>query len=127
MATSTTQNDTPKSVQELSASAHAVYDAQQVNPAHGSRSNVRVTDRSITAQAMQNNKDKWAKVARVVREIDTCVSNTAKTAYHRGERVGQPVVVVAALGATGECVCHLVELAEADASKCAARMREIYE
>jgi len=76
---------------------------------------------------MQNNKDKWAKVARVVREIDTCVSNTTKTAYHRGEGPGQPVVVVAALGATGECVYHIRSFAVADVSKCAARMREIHE
>ena len=117
----------PKAVQELSTAASAVHNAQQVNPAHGSRSNVRVTDRSITAQAMQNNKDKWAKVARVVREIDTCVSNTAKTAYHRGEGVDQPAVVVAALGATGECVCRVMPFDAADLAKCAARMREIYD
>jgi len=125
MSTSTTQKDVPKSVQELSSAAHAVYDAQQVDP--GRRLSVRIADMLITTQAMQNNKDKWGKVTKVVREIDTCVSNTAKTAYHRGEGVGQPVVVVAALGATGECVCRIMPFTAADLVKCATRMREIYD
>ena len=51
---------------------------------------------------MQNNKDEWRKIAKIVREIDTCVDNTARAAHHRGERAALPVVVVAALGATRE-------------------------
>ena len=125
MATDTTQSDIPKAVQELSAAASAVHDAQQVSPGH--RSSVRTADRLVTPQAMQNNKAKWGEVSKIVRQIDTCVGNTAKAAYHRGEGVGLPVVVVAALGATGECVFHMVPVATAYLSQFTARMRELHE
>ena len=125
MATDTTQSDIPKAVQELSTAASAVHDAQQVSPGHCS--SVRTADRLVTPQAMQNNKAKWGEVSKIVRQIDTCVDNTAKAAYHRGEGVGLPVVVVAALGATGECVYHIMTLAVADVTKCPARVRELHE
>jgi len=112
MATDTTRSNIPKAVQELSAAASAVHNAQQVS--HGHRSIVRTADRLVTPQAMQNNKDKWGEVSKIVRQIDTCVGNTAKAAYRCGEGVGQPVVVVAALGATGECVFYPVSIAAAD-------------
>lgn len=73
-------------------------------------------DRLVTTQAMQNNKAKWGEVSKVVRQIDTCVDNTAKSAYHRGEGVGQPVVVVATLGATREYVFHVITIDVADLS-----------
>jgi len=100
MASTTTQSDVPTSVQELSAAASALYSAQNVCPDH--RLGVWTADRLITRQAMQNNKDEWRKIAKIVREIDTCVDNTARAAHHRGERAALPVVVVAALGATRE-------------------------
>jgi len=113
MTTSTTQNDLPTAVQELSAAASAVHNAQQVSPDR--HLSVPVAEiRLVTPQAMQNNKDKWGEVSKIIRQIDTCVNNTAKAVYHRGEGVPQPVVVVAALGATGECVFHVAPIIATD-------------
>jgi len=53
---------------------------------------------------MKNNKEAWRKVTRAVWEIDTCVDNTARAAYHSGKGVDLPIVVGAALGATKEYV-----------------------
>jgi len=72
-------------------------------------------DQPITLQKMKNNKEAWRKVTRTVQEIDTCVDNTARAAYHRGEGADLPVVVGAALGATKECVSSIGLRCTADA------------
>jgi len=51
---------------------------------------------------MKNNAEAWRKVAKIARQIDTCVHNSAKAAHHSGDNARLPVVVVAALGATRE-------------------------
>ena len=53
---------------------------------------------------MINNKESWRKVVMTANEIQTCVDNTARTLHHRGEQTDLPVVVIAALGTSGECV-----------------------
>ena len=98
MATSTIQDNIPKAVQELSAAASAVHDAQQVNLRNCS--SVLTAERIVTTQTIPNNTRKWGEVSKIVRQIDTCVSNTAKAAYHRGERADLPLVSIAALDAT---------------------------
>ena len=57
----------------------------------------------ITLQAMSNNKESWRKVLMTANEIQTCVDNTARALHHRGEQTDLPVVVIAALGTSGEC------------------------
>ena len=95
----------PKAAQELSVAASAVHTAAQVSSdlcVHA-----YAADPLIIPQAMVNNKEAWRKVSKIVRQIDTCVETSARTAHHRGERADLPVVVTAALGATRECVLSI--------------------